>query len=210
MTTPTTRSATTAAAANDTTGPRGALKQFTLALDAGDRAKILELLQANTDAEKKLAAACADLAEATATLRRAAIKSFGADRSRPLGVDSTATNEALKRINAAEEKIEGDRATIRERGIEGPPLTLVKQNHAWRVPVSEWLMKDVEPAAVDGGISDTMSQAKFFRELAAEIEAGKYKTAVEARQAYDKRVMQLTMPPANANPDAATKAATKP
>jgi hypothetical protein len=194
------------APAADAATPRGALKAFTLALDAGDRARILTLLQTNTDAEKKLAGATADLAEATATLRRAALKTFGAKLGRPLGVDRTATEDAIKRIDAAEETIDGDHAAVREPQTEGPPLTLVKKQSEWRVPVSE-LIKDVDPADIDRNLSDVATQTRLLRELAAEVEAGKYKTAVEARQVLDKRVMQSAMP--QTGPGAATRAASR-
>src|SRR5262245_419159 len=92
----------------DQTTPKGALKLFSKALDAGDRKSILQLLAADSDQDRKVATATADLAEAMAELRAATIKSFGPEKSRALGVDPTSQADAAKRIDTAIETIEGD------------------------------------------------------------------------------------------------------
>ena len=63
----------------------------------------------------------------------------------------------------------------------------------WRVPVSE-LSKDVEPADVERNVAAMADQARLMRQLAAEVAAGKYKTAAEARQALDRRILQSALP----------------
>src|SRR5688572_20687621 len=81
----------------DQSTPKGALKIFARALDTGDRKVILEILACDSDQDKKVAAATADLAEAAAQLRAAAIKHFGQDKSRALGGDPAASTDALAR-----------------------------------------------------------------------------------------------------------------
>ena len=191
----------------DQSTPKGALKMFARALDAGDRQRILTLLQADNEQEKKLAGATADLAEATAKLRDAAGKTFGAEKSRALGVDATGTADALKRIDAATETVTGDRASMRTPDADGPPLTLVKRDGVWRVPVSE-LSKDVEQADIDKNLADLNRQTVLMRELALEVAAQKYATAIEARQALDKRILSSSLPPITATAPAG--ATTKP
>src|SRR4051794_38697287 len=88
----TTRSPTTAP--SDSSTPRGALRMFTIALDAGDHDGILALLDAQTDQEKKLANATADLAAASAELKNAAVQKFGAEKSQALGADEAGVTQS--------------------------------------------------------------------------------------------------------------------
>ncbi len=193
----------------DQSTPKAALKTFAGALDAGDRAQVLSLLQADSDQDKKIAAATADLAEATALLRDAAIKTFGAEKSRALGVDATGNGEAIKRIDGASESIQGDRATLRPADGEGPPLAMVKRDGKWRVPVTE-LSKDVEAADVEKNLIDMTRQVRLMRELTAEVADHKYTTATEARQVLDKRILAPSLAPITTTAPATTAAAKKP
>ena len=185
---------TTTTAPADPVTPRGALKLFAKALDDGDRAGVRAMLQAENAHEEKLAAATAELAEATAVLRKAASGAFGEEKARPLGVDPAGAAAAQARIDAATERIEGDSATLRTPDSEGPPLKLIKRDGKWRVPVAE-LTKDVEPADLDRNIADMTWQSKQMRDLAAEVSAKKYATATEARQVLDQRILERTLPP---------------
>jgi hypothetical protein len=188
----------------DASTPKGSLKALAQALDAGQRQAVLDLLLAQSPAERKVAEATADLAEAAATLRRAAIKAFGEEAARPLGVEAGATPEALGRIDAAKIQLDGDRATVRTDSAEGPPMILVRSDGRWRVPISE-LSRDVEPADLDRNVAALIDQARLMRQLAAEVSAGKYTTAPDARQALDKRIVQSAFPQtAPASPAPAT------
>ena len=187
-----TRPATTVAP--DPSTPKGALKALAQALDVGDRKAVLDLLSAQSPIEQKIAAATADLAAAAAGLRQASAKAFGEEAARPLGVELGATPEALERIDAAKVQLDGDaRATVRTDNAEGPPMVLARVGGVWRVPVSE-LSKDVEPADVERNVAAMADQARLMRQLAAEVAAGKYKTAAEARQALDRRILQSALP----------------
>jgi hypothetical protein len=190
-------SATTAPATSptgDASTPKGALKAFAQALDAGDRKAVLDLLWAQTDADQKLADATAGLAEAAAQLRRAAAKAFGDEAARPLSVEQGATPEALARIDSAKVQIDGERATVRPEHSEGPPMVLTRvAAGSWKLPVSE-LSKDVEAADVERNVAALLDQAKLTRQLSEEVSAGKYKTAADARQVLDRRIVQSALP----------------
>jgi hypothetical protein len=177
----------------DQSTPRGALKVFSRALDAGDRKAIAASLAADSDQDKKIAAMTADLAEAAASLRKASIKAFGAEASRPLGVDPAASADAIARIDSSIESLDGDRATVRPADNEGPPMTLIKRDGQWLVPVSE-LSKDVKPADIERNLADIAAQIRVMHEIAAEVAAGKFATAVNARQVLDQRISRLAMP----------------
>ena len=193
----------------DASTPKGALKIFSRALEAGDRTAILDSLAATTDQEHKLAAATADLAAATATLKASALKAFGQAKSRPLGVDPDAGTTAAARIDASTETIDGDTAVVRMLDNEGPPMSLVKQAGKWRLPVNE-LTKDVEAADIDKNLADVTIQIGLMRSLAKEIDAGKYATAMEARTALDQRIRQGAAGQIGATTKAATEPVTQP
>ena len=72
-------------------------------------------------------------------------------------------------------------------------MVLARVNGAWKIPVAE-LSKDVEAADVERNVAALLDQAKLMRELAEEVAAGKYKTAAEARQALDRRIVQSALP----------------
>ena len=194
-TAPTSAPATAATTAPiDPSTPKGSLKAFALALDAGEKAGVRKLLLATNPKEEQLADATAELAESAAALRRAAITAFGEEKSRPLGVASSGTKDALARIDTAVEKIEGDTVTLREQQSDGPPLKLIKKDGKWLMPVSE-LTKDVEAADLERNIADMVWQSKQMRELATDVAAGKFAGATEARQELDRRIMERTLPP---------------
>src|SRR6185437_11256928 len=132
----------------DHSTPKAALKAFAQVLDAGNRAGVIELLAVETDQDRKLAAATADLAQASAVLRASAIKAFGESKSRALGVDQGASAAAAARIDAAAETITGDTAVVRPADNDGPPMSLVKRSGVWLIPVGQ-LSKDVDPADID-------------------------------------------------------------
>jgi hypothetical protein len=213
---PTSKPALTTTATAPTTAPidpatpKGALKSLALALEAGDRQAVLDLLQAESPAEQKIAAATADLSEATAALRQSATKAFGAQAARPLGVDASATPQAMARIDSSTVALDGAKATITSAQRDEPPLLLVQREGRWRVPVSE-ISREVDPAALEQNLKDAAEQVRLLKEIAGEVSAGKFKTAVEARQELDKRIMQSAMPKAQRNPaTTAPAAATQP
>jgi len=197
--------ATTHAAPGDQSSPKAALKSFARSLEAGDKQAIMRLLVTDSPQDKKLADAASDLAEATAHLRDAAVKTFGDKQSEALGNQPGGADEAVKRIDQSEEKIDGDKATVKPKENEGPPLNMVRRDGKWMLPMSE-LSKDVEPADLEKNLSDMSRQIKLLRELTDEVSAGKYKTAIDARQALDKRIMQASMPQITTAPSAATTA----
>ena len=177
----------------DPSTPKGALKSLAAALDAGNRADILALLDAKSDTDRRIAASMADLATANAGLRKVAVQSFGEKDARPLGVDPAATSAAMNRIDIAAVTLDGDKATLVSAEADGPPMTLVKHGDRWLLPVSE-LSKGVEPADLDRNLRDAAEQTRLLIELTGEVTAGKYKTAVDARQMLDQRILKSAMP----------------
>lgn len=189
----TTKSATTPTSAPvDQTTPRGTLKLLAKALEAGDRKMLLEVFDTSSPTDQKLADATAGLAEATAELRRASVKAFGEQASRPLGIE--AAGEAMARVDASLEKIDGDKATVTSPVDPSDSLMLVQRDRKWRVPMGQFSGGAVDAADLEKNLHDTAEQAKLLKGLALEVAAGKFKTAMDARQELDKRIIQSAMP----------------
>jgi len=176
----------------DQTTPRGTLKLLAKALEAGDRKMLLEVFDTSSPSEKKLADATAALAEATAELRRASVKAFGEQASRPLGIE--AAGEAMARVDASIEKIDGDKATVTSPVDPSDSLLLVQRDKKWRVPMAQFSGGAVDAADLEKNLHDTAEQAKLLKAVAVEVTAGKFKTAMDARQELDKRIIQSAMP----------------
>ena len=189
----------------DPSTPKGALKSLTRALEAGDRDDLLDLLDAESPAEQRIAEATAGLAEASAQLRQAAVKAFGEQAAQPLG-NSSAVPEAMARIDSSTEAIDGDKATVTSPQDQGEKLSLVRRraDGKWQVPVSQFA-GPADDATVDQTLRASSAQSQVLKDLTAEVSAGRFKSAVEARQELNKRIMQLAMPGV---PPATTKAAT--
>ena len=199
---PSTKSATTknlvaatapTSAPVDQTTPKGALKMLARALEAGDRKQVLELLHADSPGERKIAEATAGLAEATAELRRASIGAFGETASSALGVNMAAVSDAMARVDASVEKIDGHKATVTSPTDPADSMMLVQHDAKWRVPMAQ-ISGAINESDLDKNLRDSTEQARLLKGLAGEVAAGKFKTAIEARQELDKRIIQSAMP----------------
>jgi hypothetical protein len=119
---PSTRPATAPSSAD---GPKEMLKALNSAMRDGDRDRIRSLMYAQTPLEQGMVDAMAGMAEALAELQRAALKAFGAEGAYEVTGDRPSRwAEAVARIDAADVKAEGDRATVRYRpagAVPAPP-----------------------------------------------------------------------------------------
>lgn len=176
----------------DQTSPRGALKLLAGAMESGDVAAVKGLLQADNPTEQKMADSMAEMAAAIAQLRQSAVTAFGKEGAMPLTGDSNTTAEDLARIDQAEEKIEGDTAILSINAPGAAPITLKQVDGKWVVPMSE-MAQDVPAEQVDAMLASRVMQTKLITEAANEIKAGQHKTAEEAVQALQGKMMQAAM-----------------
>lgn len=211
--TPTTAPATSPASniPTDQSTPRSALRVLADAMAAGDAQAILGVFHATNPQEQKMAQAMVDVAVAYAGLQKDAVAAFGADNAKALTGDAAAIqSQGLTKLASATEKVDGDKATVVVGdGTEEPPVSLVKHNGKWKWPVAE-MAKGIDAAQVEQGIADANAQAKLYAEAAEEVRAGKYKTALEVRQAMEQRVMQMALARHKAATQPASGPATKP
>ena len=173
----------------DLSSPKSALKALSAALHNGDRAAALAIIYSANSQDAQIAAVTVDLAEATAALREAALKAFGKDGAAALVPDAAGASEAVKRIDSATETYSADRKTVTLRAADSnaPIAQMVQINGNWCLPISD-LAKDLE-GDVEQNLRQAAAQIKAVREIAAQVSAGKFKTAIDARVALDGRAM---------------------
>lgn len=162
----------------DLSTPKGAAKSFANAIERGDAdgAKA-----ASTGGDPKTIEGLAKMGGSMKKLRDAAVSKFGEQGKSMAGADGM--GDMSKKVDEATEKIDGDTATLQSPG-KSEPLKLKKVSGEWRVDVSEMF----GPAfAMGAGMFDSMSKAAS--DTADEINAGKYKTAAEAQQAFQQKMM---------------------
>lgn len=189
---PATTSTTTHAAKipADQSTPRGALKLLAQALETGDGGKVLLVLHAANATETKIAAATADLAAANGAVRNAAIKAYGEEAAKKFVAGSL--SEASDRLDSAAEKIDGDRATVNTAEDDAEPLTLIRVDGKWVIPLTS-VATGVAQTDVDRNLQDVEAQIHLLRSVGDQIAQGKFKTVEEARAALDRELMQAAI-----------------
>lgn len=215
--TPTTAPVTTAPAIADS--PRAALKQLAAAIRAGDVQAIRVVLHARNDDEVRLADAMAQYATALSDLQRQAVNVFGEAGAVELSGD-VRSGEELARIDAADERVDGDQATITFKPDDladaAPPVNLRRVDGHWRLPVSEFV-PGAQSREIEERLSELAAQTQLVRDISQEVGARQYSTAEKAAQAFRLRIYasgsrsasQATTRPAT-QPVSATHPATQP
>jgi hypothetical protein len=169
---------------SDLSTPKGAAKAFAVALQNGDAEGAKK---ASTGGDPKIIEGMANAASSMKKLRDAAVAKFG-DEGKTFGGRKNADLDLAKNVDDATFKEEGDTATMTPK--EGSPLKLKKVSGEWKVDVSE--MAAGPMATMGAAMFDSM--AKAAKTTGDEISAGKYKTAAEAKQAFDSNMMGSMMP----------------
>jgi hypothetical protein len=169
---------------NDLSTPKAAAQSFAKAMESGDAEAAKA---ACTGADPKIIEAMAGMSATRKKLHDAAVAKFG-DDAKSIGSFDGNDADMKKMVDESEEKIDGDTATLKPKS--GEPLKLKKIDGSWKVDMSQHLgMGDTAEATKMMG---TMSKAAG--ETADEINAGKYKTAKEAEQAMQQKMMSSMMP----------------
>ena len=180
----------TTAPAADASTPRGALRVFSTAMRDGDAAAIKQMFIATTPSEQKMVACVAELASAFALLHQSAVKAYGEEEARQFTQDSdVAAAEALARIDSADVVVNGDSATVTYKDQAQLPFLLKKVAGQWKFPTSN-LGRPTDPTDLDHQLAELSLQADIVREIAAEIQAGKFATAQKAAQSWHTRLLQ--------------------
>jgi hypothetical protein len=170
------------AADADLSTPKKAAAAFAKAVQEGD---IDAMKSAATGTNEQLAAMknVADLFGGIRRYEAAAIKKFGDGGKLP----AEAKVDLVSEVEKSDEKVEGDKATLidKTKPDEKHPMTLKKDGANWKVNLSEAdpKMMEMRPKA--------RKAADAIDAVIKGVEAGKYKTAIEALGALGEVMQSL-------------------
>jgi hypothetical protein len=158
-----------------------AANAFATALAGGDAAAA-KAACIGAEAETALVEDMIGLMNAVKKLRKAGGDKFG-DAGASLAPEQRGPGEDLAReLNAADVKIDGENATITSKSDKEEILKLKRVDGKWKIDLGA--MPNKEEMLKAGPVIRTM--AKAANDTAAEIAAGKFKTADEAKAALAK------------------------
>lgn len=161
-----------------TATPKAVALQFAKAFTAGDVQGALDTSTGDENSGLVLEASLNSV-NAHRRLAAAAEKRFGKGAN-VFGVRSSADSDLAQAVERGQEKVDGDAATVGDPASK-QTLRLKKVNGAWKV--------DRSPLTQTGGtdigrmLPKVQEMTIAYRDLAAELEAGKYKSANEAMAA---------------------------
>ncbi|HSU67291.1 MAG TPA: hypothetical protein VLJ39_10485 [Tepidisphaeraceae bacterium] len=161
--------------------PKDAAKTFATALVNGDTETANK---ASTGADPKTVESLVKAASNMKKLQDAAVAKFG-DQGKDVSGGGEESNFAdlPKKLDDAEVTQTGDTATVTPKN--GRPLKLKKVGDDWKVDMSE--MASGPMASMAGAMFDSMGKAAA--ETTDEVNAGKYKSVGELRDAMQKKMM---------------------
>ncbi|MDB5321125.1 MAG: hypothetical protein JWN40_2756 [Phycisphaerales bacterium] len=174
---------TRAAADIDPASPKGAMKSFYEAMEAGDAAAVRASFYTATDSEKALADAYAAQLTAAKTLGDAAKSKYGATGD-ALSKGMPVRDE-IARLDAAEVAIDGDTASLKVPG-QAKPLRLVKFDGRWRLLIADFA--GTTPENIAGQTAVIKEMAAVFNAVAADITADKFPGAPDAQRALQQKL----------------------
>jgi hypothetical protein len=143
--------------------------------------------------------AIAEMANSLSRMRQAAIAAFGIEGARGLAGNPGALADGLAQVDAAEEKVMGNSATLQMGDTNAPgggALKVTRVGAEWRVPMAE-LSKGRDPKEIEANLEQAQIQKDVVEDIATELSAGKFKSADEAMEAWKAKMMQAAMQKAN-------------
>lgn len=167
--------------------PRSAAETLWTAISKGDVQKTSEALDA-PGATPELRWAVAEVLVMGKRLSNAAATRFGA--SGGVIAKPMLTGDDLALLDSAEEKIDGDRATVTIAG-QAHPMRFIRADGKWRLLVEQYA--DVPPEEMGGRVKMLRDLAMALNESAKDIEAGKWATPQEAERFIQDRLHAVTM-----------------
>jgi hypothetical protein len=181
-------SASWAAANPDLSTPKKAATAFALALQKGDFDTI-RAVTTGQDADYKLIQTIATMTSAANRLHDACVAKFG-EEGKKIALSTGDPQDIPRQIEASEEKITGDSASIITKGAtEANAVKLTKVGGDWKVDLAHYPQKEqlTQQAQVFDATGKLLSQA------ATDVSSGKYHSATEASQDIQQRMMALRM-----------------
>jgi hypothetical protein len=188
---PATKPATKPATAPaDLSTPKGALRAFATALHDGDARELRRAVATTNPSEDRMLGAMADWAAALIRLHDTTARAFGdAGAGRFTGDSDAQYAQSLARIDAADVALDGDKAQVRYPGDAEPQYELTRAGGEWKVPMAQF-SHGADAATLDRRIAESKVQTRIILDLIADIEAGKYRSAEAASDAWQSKIMQ--------------------
>jgi len=174
-----------ATAAVEPSTPKDALKALASALDAGDGARIRSLMNVTSPMEKKMVDASSEMAVAFAEFKYAMNHKFGeAPTLAAMGDSSGELRASFARIDAAEQKLDGDVALVSLSSAPRESMSLLRVSGVWKISVAQQVKDEgLTPQQVDEKMASVSVQTRMLKDLAAEVSSGKYANAADAEAA---------------------------
>jgi hypothetical protein len=171
--------------ADSAKSPKETLKEEDAVARAGNVEQDLAFYRATNAQEKKLAQAIANADVALAKLQKVVEQKFGKELA--IAVVHAASAQDVSDIDAATEKVDGDKAVIDWKRKDSQPLTMVKVDGKWKVSLSDLIqgMDEKEVNELIDAMRQLVTQIGF---ISGRVEQGKYRSGEGIRD----RVQEIT------------------
>jgi hypothetical protein len=164
---------------------REAAVKFAKAIESGDLTHIHEVAS-GSDAKFEWVRTFSDWTVAYKNYQVASARQFGRDSR--FAVENA--EKMVDQVQDADEKIDGDVATLTTKGADQQPIRVIKNNGVWKVDL-DTLWQDVD-IAQSGSRVKTI--ADVYRGMTRDVEAGKFITVADAQQELKRRISE-SLPP---------------
>lgn len=158
--------------------PKAALQAQDAAAMAGKTDEDMSYYHAESDQQKSLARAAAELDVAIAKIRKAVEQKFGKELA--ASVARAAGSVDLHDIDVATEKVEGDKATLEWSRPDLPSLHMVKADGKWKISLTE-MLSGVDPGQVDQMIKSVRHLTGDLDKLDQLVEHDKFRSGQGVR-----------------------------
>jgi hypothetical protein len=180
----------------DVTTPIGAAKHFMGAVTSGDTTAVRQSIDAHTPLEKQASDVWVDSLMAQKRFQRAVFQNFGKDGFREYFPNSPFPGEDAIPPDVFKDSkvtIDGNIARFKDARA-GQETRLIKVDGVWKVPLEDLLTTGKLPeekraSFVQNYIESNRDYGPAFDRTTEEIQAGKYKTLAEVREAVDRNLM---------------------
>ena len=177
------------AEAPDLSSPKAAAKSLYQAVDRGDGEAIRAVFFTETDSQRQLADAYAEMILATKRLGDVAKSKYAGAAAADAPALGAVPTEDVKRIDAAELKQDApDRATLM-MPLATRPMSFRKADRGWQLVISDFA--GGAPDRIDAQVEMTRQITAAVTDIADGIEADKYPTSHDAEQAIQHRMNEV-------------------
>jgi hypothetical protein len=165
----------------DLSTPKKAAATFAKGIEANDK-KAVRASSTGAEEDYALFEILASAVTANSDLQKAAVEKYGAEEAKKVGQPQ---ESLAAKVDASQEKIDGDTATLTDGANGEDPMKLKKTADGWKIDLAQ--IPHREQIAQAKPLVTAM--AKAMTDLAGEIRAGKHKTADEAQQAMGMKMI---------------------